>query len=338
MSDVLEVPTNEPLAVEQLVEEPQTTAEPKVTQNLIQNHKRLSLLMQIYNWQPTGQCFRIKLPMQVSRNYPLLAIEVTPLWIPLHYWCSVFSSNPTYNYCMMKPWLFPVSVTNTLQTIEPPTGISYIEKDNMPDIAWFALHHAAWSGGLDYMFRVVSNTTTQGKLSFSRAYDVVRHPVGYNPTKVRGPLHYAMNSITSRQKNAFAILDLSRTSDLQLHLPYIQMTPIKRPNMFNFQQKHYSIRDTGSYLFVDVVDILDKSAGSDELIVDIWMKASPDFKLHHPMPLSIAHSLTAPERFGDDTTPLQFIDNAANFTPVIFGANSNVTFDAQFKPTLPYDY
>lgn len=343
MEDVLEQPTSEPLTAEQVVVSPEPTVTPKLTANIVQNNKRLSFIGQIFNWQPTPVSIRITLPIEVSRNMPLFCFRVSPFWIPLNYFMA---SSTTWNgsrvtaWLNAKSWHFPVGVpvAGNTQYSATPTGINFIEKDNMPDISWLAMNHAGWSGEIDYMYRVISNVTTQGKLSFSRQYNVVTPPAYFDANHFRTPMNTSFNSISSRKKNSFMILDLSRTADMQINCPYVDLKPFKRTvNRLGFPNR-VPAAESDSFIVADIVDILDSSAGANEFIMDIWIKAGPDFQLHHPVPPRYDDFMYLPN---NGTTPADvpqtFIDNMLNYAPLKFGQTNNVSFLTSDTATLPFD-
>jgi len=340
MEDTLEQPTSEPLATEQVLVTPEPTVQPKLSGNLIQNNKRLSLLAQIYNWQPTCLSIRITLPIEPRWNRPLFAIEVSPYFIPLSYFVTsntTWGGRRIHSYLDAKSWHFVANrlfaANINLDYTDNPANVHMIEKDNMPDITWMALNHAAWSGEIDFMFRCISNVTTQGKLSFSRIYNVERSSLYFNASNKSSLIDYSMTSMTSRKKNSFMILDISRTTDLQINCPYIDIKPMKRSVDRLSNPTRSQTGEPSSYILVDIVDALASSAGSNELILDLWIKAGPDFKLHQPMPPRYDDLLQNVAGW-----PNRFCDRAPNFAPSIIGpTNGNVAWLSPDLATIPTD-
>lgn len=338
MEDIEQQPTSEPLTVEQVTVVPEPTVNPKQSENLIQNNKRLSLFAQIFNWQPTPISIRISLPIETRWNRPLFAIEVTPFWIPLSWFMSTtttWGGTRVLAWEEAKAWHYPAPTTGdySLNTYNTPGSVNMVEKDNMPDISWQALNHVGWSGEIDYMFRCISNVTTQGKLSFSRVYNVERPSVYFNANDKCSLFNLPLNSQSTRKKNSFMILDLSRTTDLQVNCPYVDTRPIKKTYNRTSHPLVNGALETNSYIIVDIIDLLSASAGSAELIIDLWIKAGPDFQFHQPIPPRYDDLLTC-----STTWPTLFCDRAANFAPSIFGnSGSNVVFTGVNVATIPTD-
>jgi hypothetical protein len=346
MEDVIETPTSELLTTEQVVLQPDAAIQPKTSENLIQNHKRLSILAQIYNWQPTPVSLRLTLPVETRWNLPLIMFEVTPFWIPLNYFMATeynYSNRRVLAYLNAKPWHFPLdshaasllAANNEIRNV--PTGVNVIEKDNMPDLSWLAMCHAGWSGRLDFMYRIVSNVTTQGKIAFSRMFNVERPPVYFDANQLRTPFKTAFSSSSSRKKNSFMILDLSRTTDLQVQCPYMDIVPFRRTADRIGAGNRAGRTLNASYIVLDIVDVLDASAGSNEFLVDIWIKAGPDFQFHYPLPPRYNDLALATNTADNQTTPRPFIDNYFSYAPLKFGRTNNVSFLTENTATLPSD-
>jgi len=292
--DAVELPTD-----------PHTTVEQ--TQNILWHNQLLSLLSQIYNWQSTGQLIRIDLPMENYDNSPLFAIKVSPLWIPLNYFIKLHLARGAGNhYCgcfytwdRLRSLICPMGTGNLRfsDQFNMPSNLTFIENDTMPDISLHALHSMYWTGSIEYMFKVISNVTTQGKISFSRLYNISRPRVFKSPTRTKTPLIFAQNSQTKRRKNGFLTVDLSRTEDIDLGCLY------RRETGFNniVTQLNLATMGTGgvpqanlpsdndSYIIADIIGALDRSAGSGSTTIEIWIKAGPDFVLYNESPLSHRH-------------------------------------------------
>lgn len=290
--------------------------------NLVATAKRFSLLAQIYNWQPTGQLVRLDLPITNADNTPLFAVRSSPFWIPLNFFIKSWDSakpkptcgGPFFTWDRLRSLIQPVSVSNMKYSDQwkMSTGISFLENDDMPDISLHSLHAIAWTGTIEYMFKIISNTTTQGKICVSRIYQAARPRVFYDPTSYKSPLFYAMNTQAQRRKNAFITEDLARTTDLHVSMPWRDQFPYRcipeelalategdvKPNELDPKSKQYipksSVTLPDSWLIFDVLGILDKSAGASSVTIEIWIKAGEDFQLVGSQPF-------APRLFSEKT-------------------------------------
>lgn len=294
MTEVLTPPTTDVLVEPTDEAQPQTTVQPLASQNLMKQTKILSLITQIYNWQPCGLSFRCTLPIETQYNWPLFAIKITPFWLPLKFFGSMpddeFSAagqpGRITTWLTMKPWAWVADARYSADAGSTPTaaGTNFVEKDDMPDIAWLALHHSAWRGSISIAMRVVSNVTTQGKMAVSRLYDVPQPVLNFNPHDNRTLLDASFSSQSQRFKNASMIFDLSRATDLIVQCPYISKRPVIRTADYFTPINNGTATDTSSWIIFDIINALDASAGSTQLIVDFWIKAGPDFEFINPIP------------------------------------------------------
>lgn len=336
MSEVLVPPTTDILVEPTDTTAPQRTVQPVVSQNLMKQTKLLSLIAQIYNWQPCGLSFRATLPIETQFNWPLFALKVTPLWLPLKFYGSLANDDFAYSgvpgrittWLTNKPWAWVADASYSTLAGTTPTaaGTNFIEKDDMPDIAWMALHHCAWRGSLSIAMRVVSNVTTQGKMAVSRLYDVPQPVMNYNPNVNRTLLHNNFAGQSERFKNASMIFDLSRSTDLVVQCPYISKRPLIRTFDYFGHINNGSATDTASWIIFDIINALDASAASSQLIVDFWIKAGPDFEFINPLPPrrymldGVREATGAPEQN-------IYYTNTFSPQPYIFGpTGSNITF------------
>lgn len=304
----------------------------KNSDNLITNNARFSILAQIYQWQPTGILLRLSLPIVNQDNSPLFALRVSPFWIPLNYvirrhnelLLSTYFSNSGsfYFYDRMRSWCVPVSTQNTTfsEQVNIPTSLRIIESDDMPDITLFALHHMAWTGTIQYMFKIISNTTTQGKIVVTRQYNVQRPAYWNDPMTYKTPLSFVQTSQSARRKNAFLIEDLAKTTDLQINCPWVDPYPFKsiRNEIFSategsggvpFTTNGKALSQVDSWIFLDIIGALDVSAGSTSALIEFWIKAGPDFQLHGPAPIA-SHFCKSYTSYASDGRPLSFEQNS----------------------------
>lgn len=283
------------------------------SENLVQNHQRLSILGQIYNWQYTGCIVKLNLPIENENNSPLFGIKVTPDWINAKFMMDrdLPDNRRVTRYCERKGWTVPLSYAEAgLNSIG--SSISIIESDDQPDIAIWNQHALGWTGGLNFQLRCISNVTTQGKLVFSRQYDVNKPAMTYDPTKNRTFFPTIRQSQQWRRKNAFMIGDLSRSTDFEIQCPWI--SKYNFINNCDTQGAAYTGYATEhSYIWVDIAGVLSASAGASECLFEIWIQAQPDFRFIH---------LFAP------IGPLYDAENYSRDLglPWIFGAGTNLTY------------
>lgn len=321
MEDVSEPQLVEPLTV---VTESATSDKSAVIQhseNIVQNHQRLSLIGQIYNWQFTGTILRLNLPIENSNNIPIFGLKVTPDWVKMKWLMKDTAvTRRVARFCQRKGWTIPMDPTGTVTNIG--AAISVIESDDMPDIAFWNQAALGWNGGINYQLRCISNVTTQGKIVFSRQYDVFQPALNYDPTINRTYLPNIRTSQQWRRKNAFMVGDLSRTNDFEIECPYI--------SKYNFvsnidtNMSAYTGRPTEhSYIWMDISGILSASAGAQECLFEIWIQAAPDFQYIYP-------TVPRPEMYRPTNYSLDL------GYPWVFGAGTNLKFvsddEIQFVP------
>jgi hypothetical protein len=267
---------------------------PQFTQNLIGQRKLLSVMAQIFEWQPTGVLLKLNLPLENADNSPFFALKASPFWIPLNYFINHKDIYPTaltggrFRYWDdMRSWCVPMSHTNLIydDQFRIPSAIEIIEQDDMPDITMHALNHVGWTGSIQYMLKIVTNTTTQGKIAISRLYNVYRPPYFGDPTRNKTPLVFDQNSQSARRKNAYVVEDLAKTSDLEINLPYVDKLPWKSQAFLTNQANNIAkTTQHDSWAMFDILGTLDVSAGSKSALIEIWIKAGPDFQLLYPQP------------------------------------------------------
>nr|QXV86408.1 putative capsid protein [Polycipiviridae sp.] len=321
MADDLQPISSDPLFVQPIEEKPQSTANVPNSSNLIQNHQRLSMLAQIYNYQPTGTLIELHLPIINANNTPLFGLKISPLWIPakffMHDISTAFGSKRVDMYLAAKSWSIPY-IYGPLKDTEIGAGISVTENDDMCDLSWWALSHFGWKGSISYQLRIISNVTTQGKVTVSRLYDQIQSHRYYDPTIYRTPFednNMIWPSQSQRRKNAFMYADFSRTSDLEIDCPwqsFNQFYPLS--GTLNSNLNGYL--EPMSYLWFDISGALAVSAAATTLTFEILIKAGDDFEFIYPMP---------PSQFMMDSTNYRSTAGSGNATPWIFGAGTNLT-------------
>jgi len=335
MSELIVPPTTDVLVEPTNDNTPQKYVQNSTNQNLVKQNKLLSLLAPIYNFQPMGLSLRITLPIETQYNQPLFALKITPLILNLKFYGSMggeFNTNTGSNRITawlnnkVWAWVADTSFVASGGSPTPPTGCNFVEKDDIPDIAWLATNHSAWRGSLNYSIRVVSNVTTQGKLAVTRMYDVPQPSLNYNANSYRTLLDMGMSSQSYRMKNSTMLFDLSRATDLVVQCPYVSKRPVRRMADYYLTTNTPANSDQDSWLIFDIINALDTSAGSNELILDFWVQAGPDFELINPIP---------PRRFMVDgnradanaVESTMWYTNSFEPVPYVFGqTNSTVTF------------
>lgn len=330
MTDTNQLPTADIVVEPIQASTTQPTVVPATSQNIIKQHKALSILSQIYNWQPMGFRYVATLPIEQGYN-PLFGLQISPYSLPFRFFKGVPSADfdtgggtgavslRVSAYNQFRSWGWPIGFDFAKSTgdLDSPAGQNFVEYGDMPDITWHALHHAAWSGGLQFGVRVVSNVTTQGKIAVSRFNDA--RVVSYNqdPISQRTLFSGSLGNLTTALKNSALVLDLSRSNDIMLNAPYLDMRPcVRQLDYYNaaaiFMGSHPS-----SWFFFYILGALDKSAGSQELILDFWIKAGPDFQLHGVVPPTTA--MISGEGSDGSTSTQIFFDKDGTIRPYIYG-------------------
>lgn len=330
MTDTLQPLDSDPLTIAKRPYSVQPSSSTRNSENLIQNHKRLSLLAQIYNFQPVGCVIKFHLPIINTDNSPLFMMRISPSWMPL----TVFSGlEPTGSgriarYCNQKGWVIPTNMVvdepgtingGNMDFVPIGKAVTIIEYDDPPDIAFWNLNCLGWRGSINYQLRCISNVTTQGKLAVSRLYDISSPPYVYDPSLHRTPLPFPRSQVW-RRKNAQMLLDLSRADDFEINCPYIS----KQNYNPNYPRNDIEIVTTGpmeSYLCFDILDTLSASAGAAEFTFEIWIQAGPDFEYVFPFPPTTQHFKGS-----------SYIANGNPHTTIAFGQDTNLTV------TLPDTY
>lgn len=281
MEDIIQPETSEILELTQDTANDTSTAVTIQSNNLLQNHQRLSLVSQIFNWQYTGVIVRLNLPISNEDNTPVFGLKVTPSWLP----AGFYMRDPTGTrrigrYLENKPWVIPCASSTTTTSIG--TTISVIETDSPPDIALLNRCCLGWSGGINYQLRCISNVTTQGKLVFSRQYDINKPAYNYNPTLYRTYMPSLEPSQQVRRKNAFMVGDLSRCNDFELQCPWRSRYSYIS-NVDTDMAAYTGDSVDHSYIWVDVAGLLSASAGASSCTFEVWIQAAPDFQFIYPM-------------------------------------------------------
>jgi len=271
-------------------------------QNLLKHNQILSLIMHIYNWQPTGTILSFTLPIENFNNSPLFAIKNTPLWLPLNYFVKLHQTRSGdhgpgcfYTWDRLRPCFAPMQIYDVQfdDQFAISSNIRIIEQDDMCDLTLHSMHHGFYTGSIEYMFKIVSNVTTQGKIVLSRVYNVTRPNLFGHPVEQKTPLIFTGNSQTIRRKNAFFVNDLSRSVDTDVlldfkyHLPFKSMFErLCNANQGTIEDPAGAICLPDDYVMLDVMGLLDKSAAAGSFSIEIWIRAGSDFQLEMPIPLS----------------------------------------------------
>lgn len=328
MTDVLQPLNGEPLTISQLPVKNQSSAFVGDSSNLIQNHKRLSLLAQIYNWQPIGVIVKFHLPIVNVNNTPLFALRVTPNWIP---WCTfshqansdMFYGRRVTAWSQEKGWVLPVSYDTLvtggdaqkgLPTAPIGDGVTVVEYDDHPDIAFWNQFATGWKGGINYQLRTISNVTTQGKIAISRQYDIEQPVFTYDPSTQRTPMPLS-GSQSYRRKNAQMILDLPSIQTFEINCPYISKQSYT-PNIESTSAAYTAAGPMNSYIFFDVISTISPSAGAAEFSFELFIQAAPDFE--YVFPVAPTNRILA------SVKQYRSVDNSEPF--YAFGKDTNLTY------------
>lgn len=262
-----------------------------------------SILSQIYEWSITGQAIRLELPFASQDNYPLLAIRHTPLWISLNkmFHLRTLSTATIANgyfgmYSLLMPLLSPVGIKDRSFTDYKlmPEGLSIIEYDDEPLLTLMALHHLAYTGGIEIMVQLVGNSTTQGRFAFSNKRNVQQARIFTNFMRERTVLNMPMTSKRNRLDNAFSYLNPQQSTSCVLQNDRFDMkTWINIPKLIENAAGYGTFYSTdpmaGSYAqhemftFIDIEGSLGATAGLQQIEMRFWIRAMPNFQFSGPL-------------------------------------------------------
>lgn len=306
-------------------------------ENLVKKHQLLSMYARIFNYQSLGFGIQLTLPIENLHNLPFCALRVSPLWPSIY--ASIrrhMSLQKGYHApgCMhilqqLMGFIWPGDNQSRsyLDTTRIPENVTYIEHDDPPDISMYAHHSMAWTGGLSFQFKVLSNVTTQGHIAISRGYNVERSPI-FQPSNYRTQVSAPLTSQNARWKNGVTTLNMSHPDDVYVDCPYVEDVPQKFLSQFlnrvcsadgeGSVQQQYVARD--SYLWFDLLGILDKSASAGTITIFPFIKAMDDFQFMGMQPISrgwldtkyshvsrVSTNLVPPIRFGSEKASNYYI-------------------------------
>lgn len=257
-------------------------------QNLIETQRRFGIYGQIFNWQKTGITVRLNAPIENVLNDPFLLLKVTPLWLPSTFFVAMNETYPTILWDKHRPWFLPVSAyfSQFADLLPISKAVTIFEEDNASLLSILAYYSLGWTGGLEYQFKIISNSTSQGKIIFSRLYDITRPLIFGAIEKTKTPFYIPTYSQSDRMKNSAVMQDLSSRNDIILSLPYSDKSPWKSNNILrdlavgSLSANVRNYENPGdSYVALDIAESIQPSAGASSVSIQIWIRAMPDFQL-----------------------------------------------------------
>lgn len=280
--------------------DPHTTA--SVTQNLIKQNKALSILYFIQQWRPTGLGFRLDLPIENLHNRPLLVFRIHPVYLSLYQMAAIQDKVSDFSPGVFAVWdslrsvFVPMSAADMQydDVFNNPDNIALIETDDMCDLTWWALHHMFWKGQIDISLRILSNTTSQGRLVFTRLHNVSR-PRYMLPSTSRVPMNYRFGSQSNLSTNGFDFVNICQQGDILLSGPYLSKVPFRSMTQeltlatelgANSGLKSNRLSLGYDYHVMSIAGLMSPSAGASSISAEIWIKAGEDFEMSGPIPPS----------------------------------------------------
>ena len=282
----------------------------------------------IYNWNPVGIHITLNLPIVSSYNDALFAIKVSPLHMPLsNFMMMTYVHNRVAAWHELRSWAVPVppDIQHYDESKDIGGGITITEKDDPCLLTILAYHSRAWTGGLRYKLRQVSNMTSQGVLSFSRAYDVQTIKCYGNWFKYRTPLPIESGTTRDRRDNAFSTLDMARESEIILDCPYQSVYPwvdtsshINDATLYGINGAVNRERVTSdllhSWIIVDPISALETSAAAHQVTFELQIQADPaTFQLGMSAPIS-RNFTDKSKSFSSEPVPLIFGQGSSTWT------------------------
>lgn len=304
----------------------QTTASVANSQNIVKQHKLLSLIGQIFNMQYTGVQIQLHLPIENISNLPLFGLAVSPMYMTFQT-AAVYNqgTNDLYNvarHYFNRGWILP---TDKLTREEVGDAVTVLETDDISDLTYWSMFHTGWRGSVQIMLKMVANMTTQGKVAVSRGYDVQPTSYIHNYGAYKTFTRDIVRSQQDRRKNAFLLHDFSRGTDLMLNCPYSSryafQSCARTMGFANSNIARSSVPPT-SWIWFDIVGALSPSAGASTVLFEVWHRAGPDFEFLYPMIPTQASQ--APESGARDITEGFYR----------FGHNHNVDITGPSKYTM----
>lgn len=289
--------------------------------NLVKHARLLSIYAQIFEFQQTGYAVELHLPLVNADNIPTVAFRVNPLIPSLNTILShIVSGNGQIYQNLGVPFFSDncfISVPMAKRDLanddrsDIGTGISIINNDDEPLISMLASQHMGWTGTLIFLFKIISNVTTQGKLAFSRIYHQERVAGFYDIFSKRKPINALMSSQKSRRDNAFIIVDASRQEDIEIVAPFVheyswfstcEALRISLNSTNPTTGYDASVHD--SFIMLDVIGTLAQSAAATNLLIEVQVKAGEDFQFTGRIPFGATRGFFSANSFISDGRPV----------------------------------
>lgn len=260
--------------------------------NLMKIQTIFGFTSQIYNWNKTGITFKLNAPIVNVMNHPLLMFKVTPTWLPTNYISNAYSFKyPVTMWELFRPWYIPIPLSMAQYTDLLPIGdaIDIFEEDDPCLLSVLSFSSLGWTGGLEFQFRIVSNSTSQGKIQFSRVYNVNRPHIYGSPHHLRTPLDIPIQTQSMRLANSAVLADVANMNDTIISCPYSEpysWVSNRIPmDIANGEFPPATCEPGRSYICLDIVESLLPSAGASTVSIQVWIRAKEDFQFIGLVPL-----------------------------------------------------
>lgn len=267
----------------------------------------VSILSQIFKWNPCGLRVTLKLPIVSNDQAPLFRQRVSPIILT-----PQMARNAYLNPCNVYRNLFPLKHSTALPAdgivFRPiDTPIIFSQHSPPPFISYLALAHRFWRGGLSFMYRVTSQFTNQAQVFVFKTPAVPDAYIQFDGRKgPDGSAVYAFGADNYRedptqymdtyQANSFINADLSVLRHVEVTCPFEQ--PVTRhDNIVDLEaatrtvtgeiQKIYS-GTFSNWINFGLKAGIDAGSGPKEVFIECYIRAEQDFQVsdflgYHPL-------------------------------------------------------
>lgn len=299
---------------------------------------------QIYRYQPTGLRITIKLPVVSDDKSPLFLIRVSPTIRTPAESLAYFNNGPSHYRNFFPLRHAPIVAAGlSYNRIADDASVLFTQHSPGPLISKIADAHRFWRGGLSFYLKTTSQFTNQAAVFLTKipaTPDLIfpllgqTVPDGFAQAMSCEPT-VPMSSVylDTYQGNSFIDMDLSILRHAQVTVPYEK--PFPRHDMYVEDYTHEMActfdAEVGAvqvpspnysqWLAVGLKAGIDKGAGPNEVFMELYIKAEPDFEFS---------GYRGYPRLLNESQQQSFLSDynmAIGKSPIIF-PNSKVTNDA----------